>query len=66
MNRPLPRSNFGKKFEENWDRVFGEKTPKKPKCTICEDTGIIPLAFGGFSKCRACDAYASRTKPTKE
>lgn len=29
MNKPLPRSRYGKKFAENYDQIFGEPEPHK-------------------------------------
>lgn len=31
MNLPLPRSSFGKKFDENFDRIFRKEEPAKLK-----------------------------------
>ncbi len=31
MNMPLPRSRYGKEFEDNYDRIFKGDTMDKPK-----------------------------------
>lgn len=45
MNAPLSRSKFGKKFDENFDRIFRKKEDAKViethNCYRCFDTGVV-------------------------
>lgn len=53
MNLPLPRSRFGKKFEDNYDRIFG-KGSMFLDCHFCDGSGFYCNEAGDRAKCKAC------------
>ena len=42
MNAPLPRSRYGKQYDENYERIFGVKSHAKTEAeTIKNASGVV-------------------------
>lgn len=50
MNKPLPRSKYGKKFGEEYDRIFKKKTKDTREVSGLDDLrqkdSVVPLPLG--------------------
>lgn len=57
MNKPLPRSSFGAKFDENFDRIFGKKTVTYVVCPNCNGE-VDPNKCDGDKFCDKCGITA--------
>ena len=56
MNKPLSRSRFGRKFDENFDRIFSKAKKEPPREVACKRCGVKYVAeqWEKIDKCDKC------------